>query len=98
MRDTDESLMKSFAIHRDEAAFRTLAERYLGLVFHTALRRTNNRPGEMDLQRPSASRITARYDKGQQCLLQRRRVRSYFDTSVHLSIPSGSSAILFKWP
>lgn len=44
MRDTDESLLKSFAIHRDEAAFRTLADRYLGLVFHTALRRTNNRP------------------------------------------------------
>jgi len=44
MRDTDESLLRSFAIHRDEEAFRTLADRYLGLVFHTALRRTNNRP------------------------------------------------------
>jgi RNA polymerase sigma factor (sigma-70 family) len=44
MRDSDESLLKSFALNRDEAAFRTLAERYLGLVFHTALRRTNNRP------------------------------------------------------
>lgn len=44
MRDSDESLLKSFAINRDEAAFRTLADRYLGFVFHTALRRTNNRP------------------------------------------------------
>ena len=44
MRATDESLLKSFAISRDEAAFRALADRYLGLVFHTALRRTNNRP------------------------------------------------------
>lgn len=44
MRDTDESLLKSFAATRDEAAFRTLADRYLGLVFHTALRRTGSRP------------------------------------------------------
>ena len=44
MRDSDESLLSSFALNRDEAAFRALAERYLGLVFHTALRRTNNRP------------------------------------------------------
>ena len=44
MRDSDESLLKSFAISRDEAAFRALADRYLGLVFHTAMRRTNNRP------------------------------------------------------
>ena len=43
MRDSDESLLKSFALDRDEKAFRTLSERYLGLIFHTALRRTNNR-------------------------------------------------------
>jgi RNA polymerase sigma factor (sigma-70 family) len=43
MPHADESLLKSFAIHRDEKAFRTLAERYLGLIFHTALRRTGNR-------------------------------------------------------
>ena len=44
MRNSDESLLKSFTLNRDEAAFRTLAERYLSLIFHTALRRTNNRP------------------------------------------------------
>ena len=44
MRHSDESLLNSFALHRDESAFRTLSERYIGLVFHTALRRTNNRP------------------------------------------------------
>jgi RNA polymerase sigma factor (sigma-70 family) len=44
MRDSDESLLKSFAANRDEAAFRTLADRYLGLIFHTALRRTGSRP------------------------------------------------------
>ncbi|MBC8095857.1 MAG: hypothetical protein H7Y43_08590 [Akkermansiaceae bacterium] len=44
MRASDESLLKSFAISRDEAAFRALADRYLGLIFHTALRRTGNRP------------------------------------------------------
>ncbi len=44
MRDSDESLLKSYALNRDEVAFRLLAERYLGLIFHTALRRTNNRP------------------------------------------------------
>ena len=43
MRVSDESLLNSFAIHRDEKAFRALSERYLGLIFHTALRRTNNR-------------------------------------------------------
>lgn len=43
MRETDESLLLAFATHRDEAAFRQVAERYLGLIFHTALRRTGNR-------------------------------------------------------
>jgi len=43
MPDSDESLLKSFAIDRDEKAFRQLVERCLGLVFHTALRRTGNR-------------------------------------------------------
>lgn len=43
MQDSDESLLKSFALDRDEKVFRTLSERYLGLIFHTALRRTGNR-------------------------------------------------------
>jgi len=43
MTDTDESLLIAFASHRDEKAFRALADRYLGLVFHTAMRRTNQR-------------------------------------------------------
>ena len=43
MPDSDESLLKSFALDRNEKAFRILSERYLGLIFHTALRRTNNR-------------------------------------------------------
>lgn len=42
MKDPDESLLLSFALHRDEGAFRQLTERYLGLIFHTALRRTGN--------------------------------------------------------
>ena len=40
---TDESLLNAFADSRDERAFRALADRYLGLVFHTAMRRTNQR-------------------------------------------------------
>ena len=43
MTDTDESLLNAFAGSRDERAFRELADRYLGLVFHTAMRRTNQR-------------------------------------------------------
>jgi len=43
MRETDESLLLSFATHGDEAAFRQLAERHMGLIYHTALRRTGNR-------------------------------------------------------
>ena len=43
MTATDESLLIAFASHRDEKAFRVLADRYLGLVFHTAMRRTNQR-------------------------------------------------------
>ena len=43
MRDSDESLLKSFALDRDEKAFRALAERYLGLIFHTALRTLGDR-------------------------------------------------------
>ncbi len=41
--DSDESLLKSFAARRDGRAFRQLADRYLGLIFHTALRRTGDR-------------------------------------------------------
>ncbi|MCX6866085.1 MAG: sigma-70 family RNA polymerase sigma factor, partial [Verrucomicrobia bacterium] len=43
MTDTDEFLLQAFANSRDEKAFRALANRYLGLVFHTAMRRTNHR-------------------------------------------------------
>ncbi len=44
MPDSDADLLNAFARHRDEAAFGLLARRYLGLVFHSALRRTGNRP------------------------------------------------------
>lgn len=44
MPDSDADLLNAFARHRDEAAFSVLARRYLGLVFHSALRRTGNRP------------------------------------------------------
>ncbi|MEK7951583.1 sigma-70 family RNA polymerase sigma factor [Luteolibacter soli] len=40
----DLDLLSAFVRDRDEAAFRALASRYLGLVFHAALRRTGNRP------------------------------------------------------
>jgi len=43
MTSTDAELLQAFARHRDEAAFRELARRHLGLIFHTALRRTGNR-------------------------------------------------------
>ncbi len=43
MRESDESLLLSFATHRDEAAFRQLAERHMGLIYHTPLRRTAHR-------------------------------------------------------
>lgn len=44
MPDSDSTLLTSFAATRDEKSFRALADRYLGLIFHTALRRTGNRP------------------------------------------------------
>ncbi|WAC20335.1 sigma-70 family RNA polymerase sigma factor [Luteolibacter sp. SL250] len=44
MPDSDATLLTTFAATRDEKSFRTLADRYLGLIFHTALRRTGNRP------------------------------------------------------
>lgn len=43
MQETDSHLLTRFATHRDEAAFRALTERYLGLIYHVALRRTANR-------------------------------------------------------
>jgi RNA polymerase sigma factor (sigma-70 family) len=43
MKFPDADLLKAFARHRNEAAFQQLAKRYLGLIFHTALRRTGNR-------------------------------------------------------
>ena len=44
MTDSDDQLLRSFAANRDEDAFRLLAKRHFGLVFHTALRRCGNRP------------------------------------------------------
>ena len=43
MQDSDSQLLTRFAAHRDEAAFREIAARYLGLIYHVALRRTGDR-------------------------------------------------------
>jgi RNA polymerase sigma factor (sigma-70 family) len=43
MQETDGHLLKRFASHRDEAAFRELTARHLGLIYHVALRRTGDR-------------------------------------------------------
>jgi hypothetical protein len=43
MQTDDRTLLKGFATDRDEAAFRELSRRYLGLIFHAALRRTGSR-------------------------------------------------------
>lgn len=43
MTPSDEELLKAFAKSHDEQAFRCLAERYSGLIFHTALRTLNDR-------------------------------------------------------
>ena len=43
MQETDGHLLTRFASHRDEAAFRELTARYLGLIYHVALRRTGDR-------------------------------------------------------
>jgi RNA polymerase sigma-70 factor (ECF subfamily) len=43
MQETDSHLLNQFATHRDEAAFGELAKRYLGLIYHIALRRTGRR-------------------------------------------------------
>ncbi len=43
MHETDANLLTRFASHRDEAAFGELAARYLGLIYHVALRRTGDR-------------------------------------------------------
>ncbi len=43
MTPTDEDLLNAFVKSHDEQAFRRLAERYSGLVFHTALRTLNDR-------------------------------------------------------
>ena len=40
---TDEDLLNAFVKSHDEQAFRRLAERYSGLIFHTALRTLNDR-------------------------------------------------------
>lgn len=44
MQQDDRTLLNRFATDRDEAAFRELSRRYLGLIFHAALRRTGSRP------------------------------------------------------
>jgi RNA polymerase sigma factor (sigma-70 family) len=43
MQETDSHLLARFTTHRDEAAFSELANRYLGLIYHVALRRTGDR-------------------------------------------------------
>jgi RNA polymerase sigma factor (sigma-70 family) len=43
MQETDGQLLTRFASHRDEAAFSELSARYLGLIYHVALRRTGDR-------------------------------------------------------
>lgn len=43
MQEPDGHLLTRFATHRDEAAFGELTTRYLGLIYHVALRRTGNR-------------------------------------------------------
>ncbi|MEO5914781.1 MAG: sigma-70 family RNA polymerase sigma factor [Luteolibacter sp.] len=43
MQETDGHLLTRFASHRDEAAFDELTGRYLGLIYHVALRRTGDR-------------------------------------------------------
>ncbi|WP_035606019.1 sigma-70 family RNA polymerase sigma factor [Haloferula sp. BvORR071] len=48
-QDSDGQLLQSFATTRDEEAFRRLTQRHLGLVFHTALRRTGNRALSEDI-------------------------------------------------
>ena len=40
---TAQNLLNAFARSHDELAFRCLAERYSGLIFHTALRSLNDR-------------------------------------------------------
>ncbi len=43
MQESDSQLLTQFATHRDEAAFKTLTNRYLGLIYHIALRRIGDR-------------------------------------------------------
>jgi RNA polymerase sigma factor (sigma-70 family) len=43
MQEPDHTALFRFATHRRDADFRLLAERYLGLIFQTSLRRTGNR-------------------------------------------------------
>lgn len=43
MQESDGILLSRFASDRDEAAFNALTGRHLGLIYHTALRRTGNR-------------------------------------------------------
>ena len=42
MVPNDDTLLRDYVQRRVEVSFRTLAQRYLGLIFHTALRRTGN--------------------------------------------------------
>ncbi|MEP4077548.1 RNA polymerase sigma factor [Haloferula sp.] len=44
MQESDGKLLTRFAKDRDDAAFNAITARYLGLIYHTALRRTGNRP------------------------------------------------------
>ncbi|MEM7147753.1 MAG: sigma-70 family RNA polymerase sigma factor [Verrucomicrobiota bacterium] len=42
MDDHDHQLLRNYAASRDEASFRGLVDRYLDMVYHTALRKTRN--------------------------------------------------------
>ena len=47
--DSDSFLLEKFRESRDEAAFRQLVDRYLGMVFGVALRRTGDRGGAEEI-------------------------------------------------
>ena len=49
MATSDQNLLRAYVQQRDEDAFRTLTQRYLGLIFHVAYRQTNNRTLSQDI-------------------------------------------------
>ena len=56
MEKDDSTLLSNFATGRDDAASRELSQRYIGLIFHAALRRTGNRQLAEEIQRASKQR------------------------------------------